>query len=132
MSEFFKDITPEQEAELKKRHEAVVAEAKREEERQRKEQEKRMAIYRMTQPETYADIIIKEITDNPESFKPDVMRQILVRGIQSAMDVWSHGGHLLYIAKDKKIRCLHCGVEFKEDNIPQTKLCSLRQRRKKK
>ena len=128
MGDFFKDITPEQEAELKKHHEQVVAEAKREEERQKKEREKAMAIRKMTSPETYAELIIKEITDNPDSFKPEVMRQILVKGIQSAMDVWSHEGHLLFIAKDKKIRCLHCGVEFKEENM----LCNPRQRRKKK
>lgn len=130
MNEKFYNMTPEQEAELKERHKKVVEEVKFEEEIRNKALEKQKLIYTMTSPETYADIAMNEITNNPEAFKPEVMRTILIAAVSSAMDVWSHGGHLLYITKEDTVRCINCGKTFKKENIPQTALCSTKRRKK--
>lgn len=126
MSSFLDKMTPEEISELKERHDKVVKEVKEEEALSNKIKLMRI----ITNPETYADIALERIADNPESFNPSVMKDILVDVIATAMDVWSHNGHLIFLDKDNKNRCLHCGKSFSEE-LPRTKLCRVKTKRGK-
>ena len=83
------------------------------------------AAKKMLDPETYVQMAMAEINAEPNAHDPKIFHDILYSVICSAMSVWSHDGHLLFLDKDKTIKCLNCGRRFKgEKSVPKTKLCN--------
>ena len=83
------------------------------------------AAKKMLDPETYVQMAMAEINAEPNAHDPQVFHDILYSVICSAMSVWSHDGHLLFLDKDKTIKCLNCGKKFKgEKSTPKTRLCN--------
>lgn len=83
------------------------------------------AAKKMLDPETYVQMAMAEINAEPNAHDPQIFHDILYAVICSAMSVWSHDGHLLFLNKDKTIRCLNCGKKFKgEKSAPKTRLCN--------
>jgi hypothetical protein len=83
------------------------------------------AAKKMLDPETYVQMAMAEINAEPNAHDPQIFHDILYSVICSAMSVWSHEGHLLFLDKDRTIKCLNCGKKFKgEKSVPKTRLCN--------
>lgn len=83
-------------------------------------------VNRVLNPETYVDMVIDGIINNPNSSNPDIMRSIIRGAIIKAMAVWSYQGHIISIEgeRDKAVaKCIHCKKEFPLKEIPSTTLC---------
>lgn len=83
------------------------------------------AAKKMLDPETYVQMAMAEINAEPNAYEPKIFHDILYAVICSAMNVWRHEGHLLFLDDDRTIKCLNCGKKYKsEKNIPNTRLCN--------
>lgn len=83
------------------------------------------AAKKMLDPETYVQMAMAEINAEPNAHDPKIFHDILYAVICSAISVWSHDGHLLFLDKDRTIKCLNCGKKFKgEKTTPKTRLCN--------
>jgi hypothetical protein len=82
-------------------------------------------IKKITDPETYVQMAMVQIHQNPSSADPVVFHAILYEAVTAAMNVWAHNGHLLYLSKDKTFNCVCCHKVFKkEKEIPKSKICT--------
>lgn len=91
-----------------------------------KNKQNRELVDNMIDPEYYVNMVIKDITDNPASFNPEIMKSIIRKWISIAMNVYAHEGHILSLSNSDEERCftcIRCGKKFPVDNVPNTKLC---------
>lgn len=83
------------------------------------------AAKKMLDPETYVQMAMAEINAEPNAHDPKIFHDILYAVICSAMNVWRHDGHLLFLDNDRTIKCLNCGKKFKSEKmVPNTRLCN--------